>query len=123
MKNEAYSTKERPGDNIVFWADGGKELYCRELDGVCAFVNENEGTEKFRFYKTESGLIFCFFEIYVINKELSNVNTREGNFCFLVKNEDGTLHLPSSEELADIFCFIDWKREYQFYSQADSFFV
>ena len=123
MKNETYSTKERPEDNIVFWSQDGNELYCRNLDGVCAFANESKATEKIRFYKTESGLMFCTIGIFVINKELSNVNTREGNFCFLVRNNNGTLRLPLRAELADIFAFIDWQREYQFYAQADSFFA
>lgn len=123
MKNETYSMKERPGDNIVFWSADGKELYCRELNGVCEFANENEATEKFRFYKTESGLTFCFVEIFVINKESSNVDMQRGNFCFLVRNEDGTLRLPSRRELHDIFCFIDWQREYQFFAQIGSFFA
>ena len=123
MKNEAYSMKERPEDNIVFWSADEKELYCRDLNGVCAFANENEETEKFRFYETESGLMFCFVEIFVINKELSSVDTRRGNFCFLARNDNGTLRLPLRAELADIFAFIDWQREYHFYAQADSFFA
>lgn len=121
MKNETYSMKERPGDNIVFWSADGKELYCRELNGICEFANENEGTENFRFYKTESGLIFCAIEIFVINKESSNVDARRGSFCFLARNADGTLRLPSRGELHDIYDFIDGQREYQFYSQSDSF--
>ena len=123
MKNEAYSMKERPGDNIVFWSTDEREFYCRKINGVCAFAHESKAAEKFRFYKTESGLIFCAVGMFVVNKKLSNVNTRRGSFCFLVKNEDGTFHLPSNEELFDIFCFIDWQREHQFYAQIDSFFA
>lgn len=118
MKNKTYSMNKCPGDNIVFWAIDGKELYCRELNGVCDFANENEATEKFRFYKTESGLVFCTIEIFVINKESSSVNTRRGGFCFLVRNEDGALHLPTRRELGDIYDFIDWQREYQFFAQV-----
>ena len=123
MKNETYSMKERPGDNIVFWMADENELYCRKLEGICAFANERKAAEKIRFWKTESGLMFCAIGIFVVNKKLSNVNTRGGNFCFLVKNENGTLHLPLNAELNDIFEFIDWQREYQFYAQADSFFA
>ena len=121
MKNETYSMKERSGDNIVFWSTDGKELYCRELNGVCEFANENKETEKFRFYTTESDLIFCAIEIFVINKESSNVDVRRGSFCFLTRNEGGTLRLPSRRELTDIYDFIDWQREYQFFSGIDSF--
>lgn len=123
MKNELYSTMERPGDNIVFWSTDGKELYCRGLNGICAFANEKDATENFRFYETESGLIFCTIGIFVYNKESSKVDMRRGNFCFLARNDNGTLRLPLRAELADIYSFIDWQRENQFYAQTDSFFA
>ena len=128
MKNETYSTKKRPGDNIVFWPKENTEIFCKDLKGLCKYANEHIGDYmKYHYFSTAeyssgSPIVFTYEPIFVI-KETPKIKRLYRHECYLIRNENGTLSIPAPEALEHIFDFIAWKRELACLSRMDMEFV
>lgn len=127
MKNEDYHTKRRPGDNIVFWTKDDKQIFCKDLKGLCKYANEHlEDYSNYPYastaeYTSDKPIVFTWEPIYIIS-ERPGIKSKYRNECYLIRNENGTLSLPTPEELEHIFDFIEWKRELAYWDNYGNIF-